>query len=168
MNAAVRRFIEKFAFKGPPYPTTLDLIASIRQSTPDSLQYFVADLFEKITIHNSKITDAKRTATNGGYDVDLTVQFEKNYADSTGKEVKANGDSYVEIGVFKNRSELITLNKYKLHQGINKLKIAVKERPYKVVLDPRLLLIEKNPDDNEFKVGKPGELTKTTRARSKH
>lgn len=167
MNNAVKRFIEKYAFKGPPYPTTLDLIASIRQSTPDSLQYFITDLFEKITIHNSKITDAKRTAANGGYEVDVTVQFEKNYADSAGKEVKATGDSYVEIGVYKNRSEMISLGKYKLHQGVNKLKISVKDRPYKVVLDPRLLLIDKNPEDNEFKVGKPGELSSSTRKRTK-
>jgi ABC-2 type transport system permease protein len=127
------------------------------------LQYFITDLFEKITIYNSKITDAKRTAADGGYDLDLTVQFEKNYADSTGKEVKATGESYVEVGVYKNRSELISLKKYKLHEGLNKLKIAVKERPYKLVLDPRCLLIDKNLDDNEFKVGKPSELAKLSR-----
>jgi hypothetical protein len=77
--------------------------------------------------------------------------------------VKATGESYVEVGVYKNRSELISLKKYKLHEGLNKLKIAVKERPYKLVLDPRCLLIDKNLDDNEFKVGKPSELAKLSR-----
>ena len=33
LNHALKRFIERYAFQGPPYPTTLDFLSSIRQST---------------------------------------------------------------------------------------------------------------------------------------
>jgi ABC-2 type transport system permease protein len=157
MNHAVKRFIEKYAFKGPPYPTTLDLIASIRQSTPDSLQYFITDVFDKITIYDNKIENAKRNKTDKGYVVDVTINMNKTYADSTGKELKAAGSNYVEIGIYKDRKTLISLNKYKLVPGKNALHLPVLDKPYKVVVDPRLLLIDKNLDDNETKLGKPGE-----------
>ena len=59
LNHAIQRFLKDYSFKAPPYPTTLDLLRSIRQSTPDSMQYFVTDGFEKIVFYNNGITNAK-------------------------------------------------------------------------------------------------------------
>jgi ABC-2 type transport system permease protein len=47
LNGALRSFLEKHQFQGPPYPTSLDLLEYLKQATPDSLQYLVRDLFEK-------------------------------------------------------------------------------------------------------------------------
>jgi ABC-2 type transport system permease protein len=154
MNHAVKRFIEQYAFKGPPYPTTMDLVASIRQSTPDSLQYFVTDAFEKITIYDNKLTAAVAKKEGTQQMVELTVDATKWYADSTGKETKTTGSNYIEVGIYKDRKTLVSVNRYKLAPGISKLSIPVSEAPYKVVLDPRLLLIDKKLEDNEFKLAK--------------
>lgn len=154
LNAALKRFIAKYAFQGPPYPTTLDLIAAIRTVTPDSLQYFVTDAFEKITIYDNRLTAAKVRKEGEQTFADITVDVVKNYADSNGREVKATGDSYVEIGFYKDRKTMGSTNMYKLHAGENKLSIPVSAAPYKVVVDPRLLLIDRKLDDNEMKLGK--------------
>ncbi|MFI5195567.1 MAG: M1 family aminopeptidase [Chitinophagales bacterium] len=152
LNHALKRFIERYAFQGPPYPTTLDLLSYIRQSAPDSMQYFITDGFQKITIYDNKITEAKANKSGDKYVVDVTVDSKKLYADSTGKETEAPSENYIEIGVYKNRTSLAVINRYKLKTGETKLSIPVNEKPYKVVIDPRLLLIDKKLDDNEMRL----------------
>jgi aminopeptidase N len=166
MNHAVKRFIDKYAFQGPPYPTTLELVASIRQSAPDSLQYFITDAFEKITIYDNKLADAKLRKTPAGNFVDITVESVKYYADSTGKETQAPGNNYVEIGIYSDRKTMAKNDRYKLKPGINKLSIPVDAKVYKVVVDPRLLLIDKKPDDNEVKLEKDASEPKEARKSS--
>ena len=152
LNHALKRFIERYAFQGPPYPTTLDLLTYLRQVTPDSMQYFITDGFQKITIYDNKITEAKANKSGDKYVVDVTVDSKKLYADSTGKETEVPSENYIEVGVYKNSKTLLTVNRYKLKTGVTKLSIPVNEKPYKVVIDPRLLLIDKKLDDNEMRL----------------
>lgn len=161
LNHALSRFIHEHAFKGAPYPTTLDLVASIRQSTPDSLQYFVTDAFDKITLYDNKVTEATAQKQSEGYVVNLTVDSKKYYADSTGKETAVPGSNYIEIGVYKDKNTLATVSMYRLDTGINKLSIPLSEQPYKVVVDPRLLLIDKKLSDNEERLSRNGKITKS-------
>ncbi|GAA4461605.1 M1 family aminopeptidase [Nemorincola caseinilytica] len=161
MNHAIKRFIDKYAFQGPPYPTTRELVNAIRQSTPDSMQYFVTDAFEKITLYDNKLTEAKLKGAEGNYSVDVTVDSKKMYADSTGKETDAPGSNYVEIGVYKKtvgasegRKKLAYIAKYKLAPGVNKLNIPLTFKPYQVIVDPRVLLIDRKQDDNEMYIDK--------------
>lgn len=156
MNHAVKRFIDRYAFQGPPYPTSLDLVASIRQSTPDSLQYFVTDAFLKITLYDNKVTQAKANKTSNGYNVDVTIDSRKLYADSTGKETETTSENYIEVAVYKDRNTIISNKLYKLKTGIDNLIIPVSEKPYKVVIDPHLLLIDKKLDDNEMRLDGSG------------
>ena len=160
LNHALKRFIERYAFKGAPYPTTLNLLDCIRQSTPDSLQYFVTDAFQKITIYDNKVTAAHATKQGDKYEVAITVQSQKLSADSTGKETPVPSENYVEIGVYKNAKSLMTISRYKLKQGETKLNIETGYKPYKVVIDPRVLLIDRKPDDNEMKVEDEGKVVK--------
>lgn len=157
MNHAIKRFVDRYAFQGPPYPTSFDLIAAIRQSTPDSLQYLVTDEFLKITLYDNKVVEAKMNKAATGYTVNLTLETKKLYADSTGKETETNSENYIEIGVYKDRKSIMSLNRYKLKTGTAKLTIPVAEKPYKVVIDPRLLLIDKKLDDNELRLEQPKE-----------
>ena len=54
MNAAIRGFLNATKFRGPPYPTSLQLVDSLRAATPDSLKYLIGDLFEHITLYELK------------------------------------------------------------------------------------------------------------------
>jgi len=152
LNHALKRFIEKYAFQGPPYPTTMDLLASLRQSTPDSLQYFITDAFQKITIYDNKIDSVKAVKSGSGYVVNVTLESAKYYADTTGKENLAPSDDYIEIGIYKDRKTMMQLTRYKIKGGKTTMSIPVAEKPYKVVIDPRMLLMDKKTDDNEMRI----------------
>ncbi len=153
LNHAIKRFVQKYAFHDPPYPTTLDLIAEIRKSTPDSLQYLVTDIFERIAIYNNKITEASMSKTNDNkYKIDFTIDSKKLYSDTSGKEVPVASDDYIEIGLLNKKGDIMLLNKYKLKGGTTSLSIISNSEPDKVMIDPRHLLIDKDLDDNEKKL----------------
>lgn len=166
MNHAIKRFIDKYAFQGPPYPTTKQFVESIRRSTPDSLQYFVSDAFSFITLYNNKIVDAKVNGTKGAYTIDLNVESQKIYTDGSGREHVQSGSNYVEIGVYKDRKTLAYKSMYKLHYGSNKLTIPLTFKPYKVVVDPRILLIDRKLDDNEKRLNNEDKEEKETKSGS--
>ena len=86
------------------------------------------------------------------YEVSFTVSSLKKSADSTGKETEVPSENYVEIGIYKDRKSLTTLNRYKLKTGETKMTMAVDYKPYKVMVDPRMLLIDRKLDDNEMKL----------------
>jgi len=149
VNMALRRFLDQFAFKAPPYPTTMDLVRHLDAVTPDSLKYLLQDAFLKIAIYDNKVDTASITKVGSQYRADYIISSQKYYADSTGKETAAGTDNYVEIGVYKNKTDLIERRMYKLKPGANTFSTMYNDKPYKVVIDPRILLIDKKPDDNE-------------------
>ena len=109
----------------------------------------MTDAFSKITVYDNSVTDATVAKADGGYKADFTVASKKMNADSTGKETEALSDNYVEVAIYKNRTELLQRTMMKLKAGDNKFSMLFKDKPYKVVVDPRLLLIDRKPDDNE-------------------
>jgi ABC-2 type transport system permease protein len=150
LNHAIKRFLQQYAFKAPPYPTTMEFVQSIRQSTPDSMQYFVSDVFDRIVFYENKISNSKLTSKDtSNYDITLTVNSSKKYADSLGKETAAPMNDYVEVGVYDRKGNQLYLERYKFRQGDNKLSIHVTRKPHKVVVDPRHLLFDKRDEDNE-------------------
>lgn len=151
VNMALKRFIEAYAFKGAPYPTTRQLIQYIRQAAPDSMQYFITDAFEKITLYDNKVDKVKQVGKNNMYQVSLDITAQKIYADSMGRETPAPKVGYVEVGIYKDRKSMPYLHRFLMVPGKNHLEIPLNFKPYKAVVDPRVLLIDKKPDDNEKK-----------------
>ena len=85
VNAALRRYLEKYRNAGPPYPTSLDQYAELRAVTPDSLQYLLEDLFETVTLWDVRTERASVEPTGTGeYQVTLDVVAKKMRADSVG------------------------------------------------------------------------------------
>ena len=101
VNRALRSLLAKYAFKGAPYPTALDLVAALRAQAPADKQGLITDLFEKITLYDLKATAAAaRPRPDGRYDVTLTVTAAKVHADGTGKETPAPMNETVDVGLF--------------------------------------------------------------------
>lgn len=160
LNKGIRTFMQRYAMKAPPYPTTADFVACIRAVTPDSLQYVITDAFDKITIYDNSIKDAKTTQQGNTYTIDVTLDIKKYYADGDGKETAAQCNDYIEVAVYKDKNTVLQLTRYKLEDGINKLKIQTSAKPYKVVIDPRYMLMEKKPDDNELRLNANAAVAK--------
>ncbi len=153
LNAALSRFVTDYAFKESPYPTTVDFMKYIRQSTPDSLQNVVSDLFDRITVFNNSARHAVAKKTrDGNYEVSLEVECKKVYADSIGTETEAALNEWIDVGVFTKGSDdndsLIYLAKKFVDQPKMKFVISVGKQPVKAGIDPMHKLIDRDTEDN--------------------
>jgi hypothetical protein len=159
MNAALREFKDAYAFKKePPYPGNNDLYRYLKKHTPDSLQYYLTDTWEKITFYDNHVIDAKATAIGKGqYKVTLKVSTGKIYINSKGDDVPAVMNDYIDIGIFAadtrdkdgyNQVNPLYFQKHKLTAGEHTITIIVKGKPEKVGIDPYNKLIDRVPRDN--------------------
>ena len=155
VNDALARFIDKYAFKGPPYPTTRDLLAMIREGSPQKYQDVITDLFEKIVLYDLKVADSSvRELDDGRYEVTIEVEAHKYEADGEGAEEEVPFTAWVDIGVLGEEqgdlkvAEMIYLKKYEVTQNTRSFTIIVDKKPVSVGIDPLNKLIDRNPSDN--------------------
>jgi ABC-2 type transport system permease protein len=159
MNAALKEFKEAYAFKKtPPYPGSNDLYHYLKKHTPDSVKYYLADTWEKITFYNNRVIDTKTTNIgNGLYKVTLKVSTGKIYINKKGNDIPAEMNDYIDIGIFsadtrnkegQNQVNPIYFNKHKLTEGEHTIILVVKGKPEKVGIDPYNKLIDRVPRDN--------------------
>lgn len=153
VNAAFKRYNEKWRFKDAPYPTSADLLNEIRKVTPDSMTYIIKDMFETITLFENKVDSAFYTEKgNEQYEVTLYASAEKVRADSTGIESSIAINDWIDVGVYgKNKAgkdSLIYLKKHKIDKKDNKFVIQVNSKPRKAGIDPLHKLIDRHSNDN--------------------
>jgi ABC-type transport system involved in multi-copper enzyme maturation permease subunit len=154
VNAALRRFLERFRDAGPPYPTSRDLLAELRAVTPDSLRPLLRDLFEEITLWDVR-TEAVRVepAGAGAYRVTLDVVARKVRADSVGVETEVPMSDRVEIGVFGAApGDPLYLRPHLVRSGRQTITVTVPRPPARAGIDPFGKLIQRKRDDNTVSV----------------
>lgn len=155
-HKALRNFIKEFQYKSDPYPTTLDLVRHIKAVAQKSDYSFIDDMFEKITLFDLKMKSATaKKLDNGNYQVELSIEAEKYYADGKGKESKTELDDYFDIGIFasdpdkaKSDEHVLKFTKEHLRNGENKFIFEVKSLPKFTGVDPYHIMIDRNSDDN--------------------
>ena len=153
INAALRRFVEKHRNAGPPYATSLDLLAELRAATPDSLQYLLTDLFETITLWDVKTERAAVERLNTGeYQVTLDVVAKKMRADRVGKETETPMDDFVDVAVLGPNSASLYLQRHRIHSGKQTIRINVRSAPSRAGIDPYRKLIDRQGADNVVEV----------------
>jgi hypothetical protein len=154
VNAALRRYLEKYRNAGPPFPTALDQYAELRAATPDSLQYLLKDLFETITMWDVKTERASAKPTGAGaYQVTLDVVAKKTRADSVGTAAEVPMNDLVEIGIFapdgkKGIGAPLYLQRHRIHSGKQTITITVPREPVRAGIDPYNKLIDRERGDN--------------------
>ncbi|RAK58473.1 aminopeptidase [Phenylobacterium hankyongense] len=162
VNAALRRVLAQYAFKGAPYPRSQDLVDALRAEAGPEHQQLITDLFEKITLYDLKTkTAVVKKRADGRYDVTLTVDAKKVYADGQGKETATpiNGELF-DVGVFtaepgkpgfssKNVAYFATRP---LQSGVQTFTVTVDKPPKYAGVDPYNKEIDRNSDDNDIKV----------------
>ncbi len=155
LNQALRSLVDRFAYQGPPYPTSLDLIEAIREFTPEEHQGLVDDLFEKITLFDNRTVSTHYSETEDGkFNVTIEAEFKKMYAEPNGKEVETDLDDWIEIGAFARPSrgsefgKSLFRKKVRIDQMKHTFEFVVDEEPYRAGVDPFSLLIDRNTLDN--------------------
>jgi ABC-type transport system involved in multi-copper enzyme maturation permease subunit len=157
VNRALSRFLDKWRFKGPPYPRSLDLIAEYRKEakTPEQ-QQLITDLFEKITLYDLKVADAKTRRDGNGWTTTLTIKADKFYANGKGVETKAELAEPIEIGLFAARpglgafssKDVILMERRPIASGTQRIVIHSAKKPAFAGVDPYNFYIDRNSDDN--------------------
>lgn len=151
LNKVLKTFLNSTRYKEPPYPTSLDFLKILEREIPDSLHYLVNDWFKEITLYDLRITDAKYSK-KGDNKFEITADFEarKMYADTLGNETDQPLKEWIDIGVLnpENDKELIYLKRVQFSKKEQTLSFMVDQKPGKVVIDPKRLLIERIVKDN--------------------
>jgi ABC-2 type transport system permease protein len=157
LNRALKHFLNRFAFKSAPFPTAQDLLDDIRACAPAESQALITDLFERITLYDLEVTDAKVVERDGKQQTTITIEASKFTADGKGVESASLLDQWVDIALLPQADPDIhdnvlprplVLERHRLVTGKNKVRIDSTSRPVRVVVDPYLKLIDRKPDNN--------------------
>lgn len=157
VNRALRRVLAQYAYKGAPYPRSLDLIAALRAEAPADKQALITDLFEKITLYDVKTTGVTATRrADGRWDVAVTVDARKLYADGEGRETEAPLNEAFDVGLFTampgkggfDEEDVILLERRPIRSGVQTLRFVTTREPKFAGVDPYNKWIDRNSDDN--------------------
>jgi hypothetical protein len=149
VNHALAQLVKDYGFKGPPYPTALDLENYLRKETPPEFQYLYEDWFDTITIFDNRAVSASYSALpDGKFQVKIEVESKKYRADGKGQEHQIPTHDLVDIGVLDADGKFLYLQKQKIDQERQEFTVTVNKVPSEAGVDPLIKLIDRNPDDN--------------------
>ncbi len=153
MDDALSAFLKRWHFKGPPYPTSRDLLAELKRVTPAEHQGLIEDFFETITLYDSRAVSATaRKRPDGKHEVDLVVSARKVRADAGGRETDAPLSMLMDIGVQDAKGDFLALEKRPVKTGENRYTLTVDGEPARAGIDPLHKLIDRDAGDNLVKV----------------
>jgi ABC-2 type transport system permease protein len=154
LNLALKNIVTKFAYKNPPYATSIDVIDEIKKVTPPELQYLITDMFENITLFSNRMVEASYKKVGSEYEISLTTTSEKFRSNSLGKETAIPVADFIDIAVFAkpvgdDKTGKVLINqRLKISKKDNVFTFKTKELPYNAGIDPYNYLIDRIPDDN--------------------
>ena len=160
VDKALAQFDRQWAFKDPPYPTSNDFLADLRQQAGVQWNPLITDLFDKITVFDNRVTAATaKKRPDGKYDVTMKLHAAKIYVDGVGKETKAKIDEPIDIAVFaraldgkEQNEKVLFLQKRAIADGDSSVTVTVDGEPYEAGIDPYNKLIDRVSDDNRMHV----------------
>jgi len=149
VNRALRKVVEKWKFRGPPYATAKDIVDALREETPPEYQYLIDDLFETITLYDNRTLEASVAKNAAGtWDVTLKVLAKKLRSDDAGRQTELDFEDWIDVGALDGAGTAIHLEKVRIKNGESEVRFTVKERPAKVGIDPLNKLIDRDSNDN--------------------
>ncbi|MFK7937127.1 MAG: M1 family aminopeptidase, partial [Saprospiraceae bacterium] len=156
VNLALRRIIDKWAYREDEYITSDEYVKEFRKVTPDSLQYIITDMFETITLYENRAKSATYAAKDNQYEVTIDVNALKYRADSLGNETKIPIRDWIDVGVYtrgeSGKDSLVYLKKHLIDQEEMQIAVMVDALPTKAGIDPINKLVDRNSGDNRVGV----------------
>jgi ABC-2 type transport system permease protein len=153
VNGALSEIVEEYGHRDDVFPTSLDVVNAFKAVTPDSLQYLITDLFETITLWENEARSASYVELEDGkYKVTLQVSAHKFRADSIGNQTEIPIEDYIDIGVLGEDDEELYLEKHRLTRNESNIEITVDKKPVRAGIDPYVILIDRERDNNSVQV----------------
>jgi ABC-2 type transport system permease protein len=149
VNQALATLVKDWAFKSPPYPSSLDMVNDLKKVTPPEFQYLYEDWFDTITLFDNRAVSASYAQLpDGKYQVHIAVEAKKYRADGKGQEHLIPVHDLIDIGVLDGDGNFLYLQKQKIEQEHQDFTVTVDKVPARAGIDPLIKLIDRNPDDN--------------------
>lgn len=153
VNTALSEFISDYAYEGPPYPRSIDLVPYFRKAAPQEYQKLITDLFEKVVLFDNKATEVtSEKLANGQYEVTITAVTRKFHVDGMGEEIDQPVDDWIEFGVLDLEGEPIQIERRLTSEDRVIVTMTVDREPGSAGIDPLKKLIDKRPADNTRKI----------------
>lgn len=162
VNRALARFLGTWRFKGAPYHRSVDLIGEFRKEATTAEQHaLITDLFEKITVYDLKAKEAKARRVDGGlWEITISIEAGKYYADAKGNERLAPLSEAIEVGLFSARpgmgafgkQDVISIERKPVKGGKLEVVVFSRKKPAFAGIDPYNFYIDRNSDDNVVRV----------------
>jgi len=157
VDAALRRYLDRFRFRSAPYPRSLDLIAEFCKGASPVENQLITDLFEQITLYDIKAKTARvRKLPDGRYETTLTIEAHKYYADGKGKENEAPLAEPVGLALYATMpgwgplaaKDILASRSVPIRSGVQQIKLVSAAKPSYAGTDPYDILIDRHSDDN--------------------
>lgn len=162
LNKVMAQLLKQYAFKSAPYPNTTDFLRLLRAEAGPQHDQLITDLFEKITLVDVKVANAKVTQRpDGRHEVSVEVEARKLYADGQGKESEAPLDEAFDVGVFSaepgrpgySAASVLSFERQRIRSGKQTVTVVVDKPPAFIGVDPFNKRIDRNSEDNLTRIG---------------
>jgi hypothetical protein len=154
INLALRRYLERFGRKPPPYPMSVDLVREVRAVAGPEYQSLITDLFEKIMLYDLRMTSAQVVPVGGEYEVKMNIAAHQFEADGVGHETEVPLDTWFQLVIFpESKQDLLAETPlyqafHRLHAGDQRITVRVSRKPGAAGIDPFHLMYDRTPKDN--------------------
>ena len=153
VNRVLAQLIKDQAYQGPPYTTAADLVDRFRAAVPEDQRSLIEDLFETITLYDSRAVEATATPVGDGeYRVRWVVEVKKLRSDDRGSEREIPVNDLMDVAVLGEKGEPLFMEKRRITGPRMTFEATVRQRPAKAGVDPYNKLIDRNPEDNTTRV----------------
>lgn len=164
VNGAMKKLIEDYGSKGPPYPTTIQVVDYLKEAVGPEFHQLVSDYWDRITFWDMKYGESDISVSenaDGTFKVSFEINIDKLVTpEDGGKEVSVSElddvtlNELVEVGFYtEDPTEALgggwfAKERVRLTQKETSVSFDVKTRPTHILLDPQRLLFERNDKDN--------------------
>ena len=137
----------------------------LREEAGPKYHALITDLFDKITLYDLTAKSAGWTKRpDGKYDVAITVDAHKYYADGKGAQTEVKMNEPVSIGLFLakpsdpdfGKTKIVTLAPRPVVSGLQTFHVITNVAPAFAGIDPYNEWIDRNSDDNIVPVSAGG------------
>jgi ABC-type transport system involved in multi-copper enzyme maturation permease subunit len=158
VNRALRNLLQRYRFRGAPYPRSADLVAALRaEAGTAEEQNLITDLFERVVLYDLKVKvpTAVRRA-DGKWDVTVPVEAKRSSVDGRGAETETALAEGIEVGLFTEQpgvhgfdaKNVIVMERRPIRSGEQVLRFVTDQRPTYAGIDPYNYYIDRNTYDN--------------------
>lgn len=148
LDQVMHRFMIEHCYGEAPYPTAEDWMNELLLITPDSLVPIVEERLERVLLHQATLHDVQiRSERKGISTLDMHLSFTKHDENDPNNRGAAE---WLEIEALDEAGNPIARHRWWLSPGQHRIEWEVPDATVRIVLDPNLLLLEKDRSDNTF------------------